>query len=93
MSLFDVFVDLMDHDKAGDGVRRLGKANGTIPETLSKRSISIMVFYGVFKDMEIPVSSVSINIFRCFKSINVFCKRTVDERKTFIYTFIYLHYL
>ena len=55
----------MDPIKAGDGVRRLGKANGTIPETLSKRSISIMVFYGVFKDMEVPVS-VSINILQMF---------------------------
>ena len=33
MSLFEVFVDLMDHDKAGDGVRRLGEAKGTFPET------------------------------------------------------------
>ena len=33
MSLFDVFVDVMDHDRAGDGVRRLGEAIGTFPET------------------------------------------------------------
>ena len=36
MSLFEVFVDLMDHDKAGDGVRRLGEAKGTFPETFVK---------------------------------------------------------
>ena len=36
MSLFEVFVDLIDHDKAGDGVRRLGKAKGTFPETFVK---------------------------------------------------------
>ena len=36
MSLFEVFVDLMDHDKAGDGVRRLGEAKGTFLETFVK---------------------------------------------------------
>ena len=36
MSLFEVFVDLMDHDKAGGGVRRLGEAKGTFPETFVK---------------------------------------------------------
>ena len=36
MSLFEVFVDLMDHDKAVDGVRRPGKAKGTFPETFVK---------------------------------------------------------
>ena len=36
MSLFEVFVDLMDHDKAGDGVRRLGEAKRTFPETFVK---------------------------------------------------------
>ena len=33
MSLSEVFVDLIDNDKAGDGVRRLGEAKGTFPET------------------------------------------------------------
>ena len=33
---FEVFVDLIDHDKAGDGVSRLGKAKGTFPETFVK---------------------------------------------------------
>ena len=36
MSLFEVFVDLIDHDRAGDGVRRLGEAKGTFPETFVK---------------------------------------------------------
>ena len=36
MSLFEVFFDLMDHDKARDGVRRLGEAKETFPEAFAK---------------------------------------------------------
>ena len=34
MSLFEVLEDLIDPDKAGDGVRRLGEALGTFAETM-----------------------------------------------------------
>ena len=36
MSLSKVLEDLMDPDKAGDGVRELGEVFGTFPETFVK---------------------------------------------------------
>ena len=36
MSLFEVLEDLIDPDKAGDGVRRLGEALGTFTEIFVK---------------------------------------------------------
>ena len=48
MSLFEVFFDLIDHDKTGDGVKRLGEAKETFPEAFAKIKPlkTIHVLYG-----------------------------------------------